>query len=256
MMQSLYLKPISNEEMSNILLSFKISGWDEIPVKLMKVSNCYIVQPLTFISNLSLSQGVFPDKMKLANVIPLYKSDDPMYFNHYRPVSLLCILSKVFEKIMYSRLLEFLENYQILYKNQFGFRKKHSTYMALMILVDKINKSLENGEFVIGIFLDFSMAFDTVNHDILLQKLPHYGIRGTAFMWFKSYLSCRYQYVTYNSTESSKNLLSVEFPRVLYWGHCCFLSISMTWPMCVNVLCHYYSLITQISFLVEKTLIP
>ena len=116
---------------------------------------------------------------------------------------------------------------------------KHSTYMALMIFVDKITKSLGNGEFVIGIFLDFSKAFDNVNHDILLQTLHFYRIRGTAFMWFKSYLSCRYQYVTYNSTESSKNLLSVEFPRVLYWGHCCLLSISMTWPMYVDVLCHY-----------------
>ena len=211
--------------MSNILLSLKISatGWDEIPVKLLKLSNCYIVQPLTFISNLSLSQGMFPDKMKLANVIPLYKSDDPMYFNHYRPVALLCILSKVFEKIMYSRLLEFLENYQILYKNQFGFRKKHSTYMALMILVDKITKSLENGEFVIGIFLDFSKAFDTVNHDILLQKLHHYGIRGTAFMWFKSYLSCRYQYVTYNSTESSKKLIKCGVPQGSILGPLLFL---------------------------------
>ena len=99
MMQSLYLQPVTNE-ISNILLSLKIpaTGWNGIPAKILKLSNCYIVQPLTFISNLSLSQEVFPDKMKLANVIPLFKSEDPMYFNHYRPVSLLCGLSKVFEK--------------------------------------------------------------------------------------------------------------------------------------------------------------
>ena len=186
--------------MSNILLSLKISvtGWDEIPLKLLKLSNYYIVQPLTFKSNLSLSQRVFPDKMKLANVIPLYKSDGPMYFNHYRPVSLLCILSR--------------------------FRKnKHSTYMALMILVDKITKSLENGEFVIGIFLNFLKAFDTVNHDILLQRLHHYAIRGTAFMWFKSYLSCRYQYVTYSSTESSKKLIKCGVPQGSILGPLLFL---------------------------------
>ena len=155
-MQSLYLKPVTSEEMSNILLSLKISatGWEEIPVKFLKLSNCYIVQPLTFISNLSLFQGVFPDKMKLANAIPLHTSDDPMYFNHYRPVSLLCILSKVFEKIMYRRLIAGVSwKRSNLIQKPIWIQKKHSTYMALMILVDKITKSLENGEFAIGIFL-------------------------------------------------------------------------------------------------------
>ena len=117
----------------------------------------------------------------------------------------------------------FLKTIKSYTKTNLDSEKKHSTYMALMILVDKITKSLENGEFVIGIFLDFSKAFDTVNHDILLQKLHHYGIRGTAFMWFKSYLSCRYQYVTYNSTESSKTLIKCGVPQGSILGPLLFL---------------------------------
>ena len=95
---------------------------------------------------------------------------------------------------MYSRLLEFLETFKILYQHQFGFRKKHSTYMALMIVMEKIAKSLENCEFVIGVFLDFSKAFDTVNHDIV-KKLSYHGIRGHALKWFDSDLEGRSQYV-------------------------------------------------------------
>ena len=98
---------------------------------------------------------------------------------------------------MYSRLLDFLNRHNILYENQIGFRQEHSTYMAHMLLMDKLIKSLENGDFVVGVFLDFSKAFDTVDHDILLRKLSHYGIRGISLSWFKSYLSGRSQFVNY-----------------------------------------------------------
>ena len=125
------------------------------------------------------------------------KAEDPMLFNNYRPVSLLSIFSKIFEKMMYKRLVEFLEKQQILYSKQFGFRKKHSTYMPIMLLVDKLVRAMEKGEFVLGIFLDFSKAFDTVDHKILFEKLEYCGIRGTALDWFVSYLDNRQQYVTF-----------------------------------------------------------
>ena len=99
-----------------------------------------------------------------------------MVFNNYRPVSILSMLSKVFEKVMYSRLIDFLEENKILIVNQFSFRKNHSSYMALMVLIDKLTKALENGDYVIGMFLDFSKAFDTVNHHILLEK--------TGILWY------------------------------------------------------------------------
>ena len=95
--------------------------------------------------------------------------------------------------------------------------------MALMVLMDEISKSLERGEYVVGVFLDFSKAFDTVNHDILLQKLYHYGIRGMALKWFQSYLSDRYQYVTYNGTESAKQNIKCGVPQGSILGPLLFL---------------------------------
>ena len=135
----------------------------------LKISSEILVKPLTNICNLSLTQGIFPSQLKIANVIPLYKSDDPMLFNDYRPVSVLCVLSKVFEKIMYNRVSTFLEIFKILHENQYGFRKKSSTHLALLSFVDKVIQAIEKGEYAIGVSLDFSKAFDTVDHDILLD---------------------------------------------------------------------------------------
>ena len=121
--------------------------------------------------------------MKLAQVLPLYKSDDPMYSGHYRTVSVLPVLSKVLERIMYQRMLDFLTKLIILYKYQFGFHENHenhSTYMALILLMDKLTTALDKGNCVIGVFLDFSKPFATIDHDLLLKKLEMYGIRGVA----------------------------------------------------------------------------
>ena len=257
MNESLFLDPVSESEIKERLISLKetATGHDEINTMSLKLSNNLIAQPLAHICNLSLTEGIFPHQLKIANVIPIYKSDDPMLFNHYRPVSMLCILSKVFEKIMYDRLLNFLERYKILYDKQYGFRKKHSTYMALITLMDKLTNAIENGEYVIGIFLDFSKAFDTVNHDILLEKLEHYGIRCCALSWFRSYLSNRPQYVTYNGTTSMSQTIKCGVPQGSILGPLLFLIyINDLWAMSVQILCPCYLLMTPIFLLVERTL--
>ena len=145
--------------------------------------------------------------------MPLYKKENSMLFINYRPVSLLSMLSKVFERIMYYRLIDYLEEHRILFEYPFGFRKMHSTYLAFMLLMDKWIHSIENGNHVVGVCLDFSKAFDTVDHSILLFKLEHYGIRGSALKCFNSYLSNRMQSVTYDNEKSALKELQCGVPQ-------------------------------------------
>ena len=153
----------------------------------------------------------------------LYKADDPMIFSNYRPVSVLPVFSKVLERLMYNRLLSFTNKCNLLYPYQFGFRNNHSPELALLYLVDKISNALDDGECVLGLFLDFSKAFDTVDHAILLTKLEYLGIRGNALQWFKSYLTDRKQYVIYNETKSACKNITCGVPQGSILGPLLFL---------------------------------
>ena len=123
-------------------------------------------------------------QLKIANVVPIYKTGNEHVFSNFRPVSVLPFFSKLLEKLMYNRLMDFITRNKLLYKHQFGFQKGKSTNMALMLLIDKITKALDNGNCVVGIYLDFSKAFDIVNHDIVLQKLSMYGVQDIALETF------------------------------------------------------------------------
>jgi hypothetical protein len=140
--------------------------------------------------NESFSSGTFPDVFKIAKVIPVHKSGNRLEFSNFRPISTLHHISKVFEKIMYSRMIKFLSKFNILSGMQFGFMNGRST--------DVIYEALNDKSFVLSLLLDFSKAFDAVDHPILLQKLEAMGIRGTALDWLSSYLSSRKQYVCIN----------------------------------------------------------
>jgi hypothetical protein len=222
---SIFLNPVSNEEVYNIIVNLNsgAAGWDELSPAIIKTIKSPIICPLVHICNLSLSQGMFPNELKLANAVPIFKAGDDKQFTNYRPVSILPVFSKILERVMYNRLIDFLDKYKILYELQFGFRKGRSTEQALITLVDKVSSAIDSGDFVVGIFLDFSKAFDTVNHDILISKLEHYGIRGTALNWLKDYLNNRYQYVTVNSAISDTKIVKCGVPQGSILGPLLFL---------------------------------
>ena len=146
-----------------------------------------------------------------------------MSVNNYRPVSVLPVCSKIYEKIVYKRLYDYIVLHNILYGNQFGFREKHSSYMALITLMDHLTEALERGEAVIGLFLDFSKAFGTVDHEILLIKLHHYGIRGEMLNWFRDYLSNRTQCVLYDGVSSELLPVKCGVPQGSILGPLLFL---------------------------------
>ena len=224
-LHSMFIEPTNGPEIKKIIVSLKESavGWDEISAKIIKQCTDYLLIPLTHVFNMSFTSGVFPAELKVAKVIPLYKGDSKYVLSNYRPVSVLPVLSKILERLMYNRLVSFVNEHKLLYKLQFGFRSDHSTAMALMTLVDNISNSIENGKFTLGVFLDFSKAFDCLNHKILFQKLEFYGVRDVALEWFKSYLKNRKQYVVFNKTESNYMNISCGVPQGSILGPLLFL---------------------------------
>ena len=190
---------------------------------LIKNSFEFIIVPLMNIINISLEMGTFPEKLKLAKIIPIFKAADSGLYKNYRPISLLFNFTKFFEKVMHNRLLEFAQRFEILYYYQFRFRKNHSTELALIHLVDKIASSIDQNKVITGVFLDLSKAFDTIDHQILFYKLERYGIRGVALEWIKNYFQNRKQFVQYNNVSSSTNTITCGVPQGSILGSLFFI---------------------------------
>ena len=215
---SIFLNPITEAEINELitdLLPKNSSGYDNLSNKLLKKLLPALVAPLTIIFNKSLTEGIFPEAMKKADVVPLYKSKDNQESNNYRPISLLLTLSKVLEKIMYQRTYSFLESSNQIYKSQYGFRTAHSCKNAICELVSEIIKGKQDGMHTLAVFLDLSKAFDSLEHDVLLKKLYKYGIRGVAYKWFESYLHGRQMRVKCNVDSSGRTEYS-DYMKVTY----------------------------------------
>ena len=222
----MYIEPVNREEITrliNKLPTHKAAGFDEINPRALKLSAPFIAGPLTHIFNLSLSQACVPRKLKISKVIPIYKKKEKFFPGNYRPISLLSIFDKLLEKLMYKRLFSFLTTFHILYDYQFGFRNNHSTILAVTEIVDNIREELDKNNHVLGLYLDLSKAFDCVDHSILLHKMSHYGIRGLANKWFKSYLEDRYQNTYVNDTFSEPHLVKTGVPQGSVLGPILFL---------------------------------
>ena len=206
---SVYLADTHNDEIEKIVREFENGKASDVPIILVKRSIRIISPILTELYNTCIAEGVFPIEFKSGKITPVYKKGNAELLENYRPVSTLPIFGKIFEKIIYSRLYSFLTAKGILHEKQFGFRKGHSTSHALHSSVGIIKSATNEGKHVLGIFIDLSKAFDTLDHRILLQKLEHYGIRGNAQQLLNSYLTGRNHYTAVHGEHSEK--LSVIF---------------------------------------------
>ena len=236
---NIFLNPVTKYDIIKITNTLKpktSSGYDELSTKLLKHIINEIIDPITHIINQSLLTGIVPDKMKIAKLVPIYKSKDPTELTNYRPISLLPVISKILEKVMFNNVVNFMNKQNLFYKNQYGFRQNHTTLHPIIQYLNHIadvNNKVKP-ELSLAVFLDLSKAFDTISHSILLEKLNNYGIRGTANDWFRSYLSNRKQYVEIHGTKSSYKSLTCGVPQGSILGPLLYLIYVNDIPQSCN----------------------
>ena len=220
---SMFFKPCDESEISEIISDLESGKSSDLPIKVIKQASHFLVPKLTIYFNKFIEKGVFPKNLKVGRVTPIFKKGDAQLFGNYRPVCTLPIFGKIFEKIIFNRLHNFFSSKGIIYDNQFGFRKNHSTSHAINFSVNKILEGINKNKHMLGIFIDLSKAFDTINHDKLLEKLSNYGVRGTCQCLLKSYLSGRSQYTSIFTETSELTLVKYGVPQGSVLGPLLFI---------------------------------
>jgi len=222
---SMFALPSVAEEVSSVIHSLRNSGsnFNTIPTFIFKFCSDILSPIISSIFNLSLTRGVFPASLKVARVIPIYKSGERNNVKNYRPISTLPAMSKILEKLMYKRLISFLDANGILCNKQFGFRRNMCTSDAILEFMDYVVASLNSKQTLLSVFLDLSKAFDTVDHAVLMSKLNHLGVRGVLSCWFQSYVSDRRQHVAIGDCVSDECLVTRGVPQGSVLGPILFL---------------------------------
>ena len=191
----------------------KARGIDNLSPFFLKQSAEIITPTLTKLFNRSIETGIFPDVWKIAKVTPLHKKGPRNDVNNYRPISVLCSLSKIIERHVHDTLYSYLSKYNLIYEGQSGFRPNHSCITALTRMTDRWLAALDSGQMVGATFIDLRKAFDSVNHEILLKKLIMYGCSPAAISWFASYLSGRTQLVNFKGSLSDREEIDKGVPQ-------------------------------------------
>ncbi|KAL5258599.1 hypothetical protein ACHWQZ_G009170 [Mnemiopsis leidyi] len=220
---SIYLRECDGQEIIEIISELKNGKSSDIPIHVIKKSTHIIAPYLVKYFNRCMQDGFFPCELKTGRISPIYKKEDEQLLENYRPVSTLPVFGKIFEKIIYSRLYSFLISKGVINENQFGFRKGHSASNALNYSVEHIESLLAKKQHVLGIFIDLSKAFDTIDHRKLTTKLEHYGIRGNALQLISSYLSNRKQYVNVLDIKSDELPVHYGVPQGSVLGPLLFI---------------------------------
>ena len=220
---SMFMNECDKAEISELILGLENNKASDISITVLKKCSGLLLQHLSNFFNSFMNSGIFPSILKRGLITPIFKKGDSRYLDNYRPVSTLPIFGKILEKLIYNRLYSFLSSKNAIYQNQFGFRKRHSTSHAVNYSINKILKEHEAKMHVIGIFIDLSKAFDTIEHNKLLEKLLHYGIRGKSHDILKSYLSSRIQKTKFKGVHSDECRVEFGVPQGSVLGPLLFL---------------------------------
>ena len=221
--KSIFLSPTSPKELEEIVSNLENDKSSDISITILKKCFKLISKNVSGFLNKFITIGKFPEILKVGKISPIFKKGNPQLLDNYRPVSIIPIFAKIFEKIIYSRLYSFLTAMNVIYDKQFGFRKNHSTTHAINYSVNEILDEIEAKNHVIGIFVDLSKAFDTIDHQKLLCKLEHYGIRGICHSLLKSYVSNRKQVTNFQQALSDECSVEYGVPQGSVLGPLLFL---------------------------------